>query len=164
LDPARPNQVQIFWFNQVYLLLWKDVRVNLTRNLYRSLYKSAMQVRILSTLYLPPFLFHYNNHYSALTKLEKDQYTQALTAVQELLAQGKTLDPKALELDLVNQSELPLQPVQRGYTIGAPQQRYAKQGTPEKGAVSKEDPGGQHLSTGLLPHRPIPRQPGGIHH
>jgi hypothetical protein len=138
------------WLNQVSLLLWKDVRVNWTRNLYRFLYKSAMQVGLLSTLYLAPFLFNYYNHYNTLTRLEKDQYTQALAEVQELLAQGKTLDPKAPELDLVNQSELPLQPVQRGYTIGVPPQRYAQM---RHIGEETSQPGGSRRST------PEPRSP-----
>jgi hypothetical protein len=35
----------------------------------------------------------------------------AMANVQEQLAQGKTLDPAALELDHLNQTELSLQPV-----------------------------------------------------
>jgi hypothetical protein len=42
----------------------------------------------------------------------------AMANVQEQLAQGKTLDPAAPELDHLNQTELPLQPVDQGYTVG----------------------------------------------
>jgi hypothetical protein len=118
LDPLRPTTVHIYRFNQVYLLLWKHTKVKWTRNLYRSMYKSTLQVGISSTSCLSPFLFHFYDHCNALTRQEKEKYRLALANMQEQLAQGKTLDPNAPELNHVNQSELPLQPVERGYTIG----------------------------------------------
>jgi hypothetical protein len=95
LDPTRPSRVHIFRFNQVYLLLRKQVKVNRTKNLYRALYKIAMQVGLTSTLYLSPFLFHFYNQYNTLTRVEKAQYIQAQAAVQELLAQATILIPVA---------------------------------------------------------------------
>jgi hypothetical protein len=57
---------------------------------------------------MSPFLFHYYDCYNALTQSDRQVYRLALSNVQEKLAQGKTLDPNALELDHVNQSEIPL--------------------------------------------------------
>jgi hypothetical protein len=67
---------------------------------------------------MSPFLFHYYDCYNALTQSERHVYRLALSNVQEKLAQGKNLDPNAPELDHINQSEIQLQPVDRGYTIG----------------------------------------------
>jgi hypothetical protein len=102
LDPVWPNKVHIYRFNQVYLSLWKHTKVNWTKNLYRSMYKSAQQVGILSTSYLSPFLFHFYDYCNALTRREKEKYTLAVANIQEQLAQGKTLDPNAPGLNHVN--------------------------------------------------------------
>jgi hypothetical protein len=150
LEPIHPNKVHIYWFNQVYLLLWKHTKVNWKNNLYRSLYKSALQVGFSSTLYMSPFLFHFYDCYNALTKQEKEvkeeQEKEALANVQEQLAQGKTLDPNTPELDHVNQCEIPLQPVERGYTIGTggPQQQartgYTGEGSSQQGGSRQLTP------------------------
>jgi hypothetical protein len=118
LDPLRPNRVHIYRFNQVYLSLWKKVKVNWTRNLYWSMYNGAHQVGVSPQSYLSPCLFHFYNQNNALTWNEKADYMAAMANVQEQLAQGKTLDPAAPELDHLNQTELPLQLVDRGYMIG----------------------------------------------
>jgi hypothetical protein len=89
--------------------LWKKIKVNWTQNLYWSMYKSAQQVGISPQSYLSPFLFHFYDQNNALTRNEKTLYMAAMANVQEQLAQGKTLDPAALELDHLNQTELPLQ-------------------------------------------------------
>jgi hypothetical protein len=117
----------------VYLSLWKKVKVNWTRNLYRSMYKSAQQVGISPQSYLSPFLFHFYDQNNALTWNEKAHYMAAMANVQEQLAQGKTLDLAAPELDHLNQTELPLQPVDQGYTVGtcgplAQQMKYQPSG------------------------------------
>jgi hypothetical protein len=83
-------------------LLRKGVKVNWRKNLYRALHKIALQTGLSATLYLPPFLFHFYNHYNALTKVGKTHYTQAQARMQELLAQGTHLDLAALELELLN--------------------------------------------------------------
>jgi hypothetical protein len=70
-----------------------------------------------------------------LTRNEKADYMAAMANVQEQLAQGKTLDPAAPELNHLNQMELPLQPVDRGFTIStrgpsAQQMKYQPNGVP----------------------------------
>jgi hypothetical protein len=83
LDPLQPDKVHIYRFNQVYLLLWKKVKVNWTQNLYRSIYKSAQQVGISPQSYLSPFLFHFYDQNNALTRNEKVHYMAAMANVQE---------------------------------------------------------------------------------
>jgi hypothetical protein len=117
LDPNRPTRVHIYQFNQVYLSLYKGVPVNWTKILYRALYKCGLQVGRTPASYMSPFLFLYYNRYNPLTQSERQVYTQALSNVQEKLAQGQTLNPNAPELDHVNQSEIPLEPVNRSFTI-----------------------------------------------
>ncbi len=114
LDPLRPGQVHVFRFNQVYLALRRNVKVNWTRNIFRSLTTCAQQVGVSTNSYLSPFLFHFYDHKSALTKGEKHYYVEALQRVQEQLAQGRTLDEAAPELDSLNQMGQQLQPVERG--------------------------------------------------
>jgi hypothetical protein len=92
--------------------------VNWTMVLYWALYKCGLQVGCAPASYMSPFLFHYYNHYNALTPSERLLYRQALSKVQEKLAQGQTLNPSAPELDHITQSEIPLELVNRGYTIG----------------------------------------------
>jgi hypothetical protein len=55
--------------------------VNWTKNLYRSLYRSALQVGVSSTSYMSPFLFHFFDRYDALTRQEKEVYRLALANV-----------------------------------------------------------------------------------
>jgi hypothetical protein len=132
LDPNRPTRVHIYWFNQVYLLLYKNTPVNWTKILYRSLCKCGLQVGYRPDSYMSPFLFHYYDCCNALTQSERQVYRLALLNVRKKLAQGKTLDPNAPELDHVNQSEIPLQPVDRGYTIRTQRQartQYAGEGS-----------------------------------
>jgi hypothetical protein len=115
-----------------------------------------------STLYLSMFLFHFYDHYNALTQGEKAQYTQAQAEVQELLAQGTILNPEAPELDILNQAELPLpQPVQRGYTIGAQlqwytQTRHTREGSSQVGGSRQLTP--KERSSSPLPHSPPTRK------
>jgi hypothetical protein len=59
LDPLRPNKVHIHRFNQEYLLLWRDTKVNWTRILYQALYKCGQQLGGTAPSYMSPFLFHY---------------------------------------------------------------------------------------------------------
>jgi hypothetical protein len=122
----------------VYLLLWKHTKVNWTNNLYRTMYKSALQVGILSTSYLSPFLFHFYDHCNALTRREKEEYTLAVANVQEQLAQGKTLDPNTPKLDHINQLELPLQPVEQGYMIGTVVPQHQVRGWPSGEGTSRQ--------------------------
>jgi hypothetical protein len=118
LDPLCPTRVHIYRFNQVYHLLYSGTPVNWTMVLYWALYKCGLQVGCAPASYMSPFLFHYYNHYNALTPSERLLYRQALSKVQEKLAQGQTLNPSAPELDHITQSEIPLELVNRGYTIG----------------------------------------------
>jgi hypothetical protein len=118
LDPVCPGLVHVFRFNQVYLALRRHVRVNWTRNIFRSLNICAQQVGVSPNSYLSPFLFHFYDHKSVLTKGEKHYYVEALERVQEQLAQGRTLDETAPELDSLNQMGQQLQPVERGYSLG----------------------------------------------
>jgi hypothetical protein len=103
---------------------------------------------------------------NALTKQEKKVYRLALANVQEQLAQGMTLDPNAHELNHVNQSEIPLQPVNWGYTIGTggPQlqarTRYAREGSSEQGGSRRLTP--EHHSPSPMAGQTTLRQPGGI--
>jgi hypothetical protein len=85
---------------------------------------------------MSPFLFHYYDGYNALTQSERQVYRLDLLNVQGKLAQGKTLDPNAPELDHINQSEIPFQPVDQGYTIGTQRQArtgYAREGSSQGG-------------------------------
>ncbi len=59
LDPIRPGQVHVFRFNQVYLALRRNVKVNWTRNIFRSMTTCAQQVGVSTNSYLSPFLFHF---------------------------------------------------------------------------------------------------------
>jgi hypothetical protein len=70
LDPSRPAKVHIFQFDQVYLSWSRKVKVNWTKNLYWSLYKIALTTGNLPALFLSPFLFHFYDHYDALTKVQ----------------------------------------------------------------------------------------------
>jgi hypothetical protein len=85
-------------------------------------------------------------------------YTLALVNVQEQWAQGKTLDPNAPELDHVNQSELLLQPVKRGYTIGTggPQRQawttYGGEGSSQQKGSRRLTP--KHHSPSPMTHGP----------
>jgi hypothetical protein len=92
LDPLHPTWIHIYWFNQVYLLLYKSIPVNWTKILYRVLYKCGLQVGHAPASYMFPFLFHYYNCYNAVTESERQVYRQALSNVQEKLAQGQTLN------------------------------------------------------------------------
>jgi hypothetical protein len=83
LEPLWPDKVHIYRFNQVYLLLWKKVKVNRTQNLYWSMYKSAQQVGVSPQSYLSPFLFHFYDQNNTLTRNEKADYMAAMANVQE---------------------------------------------------------------------------------
>jgi hypothetical protein len=137
LDPLPPTWVHIYWFNQVYLLLYIGALVNWTKILYRVLYKCGLQIGCAPASYMSPFLFHYYNHCNALTQSERQLYRQALSNGQEKLARGQTLNPSAPELDHVTQSEIPLKLVDRGYTVGTQWQawtRNAREGSSRGGS------------------------------
>jgi hypothetical protein len=93
----------------VYLSLWKKTKVNWTKILYRALYKCGQQLGGTLPSYMSSFLFHYYDHYNALTQQEKQVYRLALTNVQEQLAQSTPLHPNTPEAGPINQSRTPLQ-------------------------------------------------------
>jgi hypothetical protein len=141
LHPLCLTWVHIYRFNQMYLLLYKGALVNWTKILYRALYKCSLQIGCAPASYMSLFLFHYYNRYNALTQSERQLYRQALSNIQEKLAQGQTLNPNTPELDHVTQSEIPLEPVNRGFTIGT--QRQAQTSNAGEGSSR----GGSRLST-----------------
>ena len=116
----------------------------------------AQQVGVSTNSYLSPFLFHFYDHKSALTKGEKHYYVEALQRVQEQLAQGRTLDEAAPELDSLNQMGQQLQPVERGYSLStAGPMRVSPVGENSRQGESSR-PGGFRSPS---PERPSPRPP-----